>query len=162
MSRDGAFTTFVEARRSHLLRVAFALTGDRSAAEDLLQTALVKLYVAWPRLRRHEAAEAFVRTTMVRANIDESRRPWRREVSTDLLPEVAAQEPDREDNGLLAALQQLPPMQRKVIVLRHWLDLSVDQTAKELGISSGAVKTHSHRAIAALRASHFASETSRL
>lgn len=162
MSRDVAFTSFVETRRSHLLRVAFALTGDRSAAEDLLQTALVKLYVAWPRLRRHEAAEAFVRTTMVRSNIDESRRPWRREFSTDVLPEVVAQEPERDDAGLLVALQQLPPMQRKVVVLRHWLDMSVDQTAKELGISSGAVKTHSHRAIAALRATYSTSKASRL
>lgn len=153
MSRDAAFTAFVTARRSHLLRIAVALTGNRHDAEDLLQTALVKLYVAWPRLRRPEAAEAYVRTTLVRANIDESRRPWRRETSTDAVPEIPVRDPDTEVGGLFAALQQLPPMQRKVIVLRHWLDLSVDQTADELGISPGTVKAHSHRGLAALRAS---------
>jgi RNA polymerase sigma-70 factor (sigma-E family) len=153
VSRDAAFTDFVRARRAHLLRVALALTGDRHRAEDLLQTALVKLYVAWPRLRRPEAVEAYVRTTMVRANIDESRRPWRRETSTEDVPELARPDPEPEGSGLFAALQELPAMQRKVVVLRHWLDLSVAQTADELGISTGAVKTHSHRALAALRAS---------
>lgn len=103
-----------------------------------------------------------MRTTLVRANIDESRRPWRREISTDSLPEVAGHDPDHGDSGLLAALLQLPPMQRKVIVLRHWLDLSVEQTAKELGISTGAVKTHSHRGIAALRESHSLSDNGHL
>jgi RNA polymerase sigma-70 factor (sigma-E family) len=150
VSRDAAFTDFVRARRAHLLRIALALTGDRHRAEDLLQTALVKLYVAWPRARQ---PEAYVRTTMVRANIDESRRPWRRETSTDDVPEVARLDREPEGSGLFAALQELPAMQRKVIVLRHWLDLSVAQTAEELGISTGAVKTHSHRAVAALRAS---------
>jgi RNA polymerase sigma-70 factor (sigma-E family) len=119
-------------------------------AEDLLQTALVKLYVAWPRVKQ---PEAYVRTTMVRANIDESRRPWRRETSTEDVPELARPDPEPEGSGLFAALQELPAMQRKVVVLRHWLDLSVAQTADELGISTGAVKTHSHRALAALRAS---------
>jgi RNA polymerase sigma-70 factor (sigma-E family) len=159
--RDAAFSAFVETRRDHLLRVAYALTGDQGRAEDLLQTALVKVYVAWPRLREHHAAEAFVRTTMVRSNIDESRRPWRREVSTDRLPDVPVHESENDDGGLMAALRQLPPMQRKVMVLRHWLDLSVDQTARELEISPGAVKTHSHRAIAALRASTFAADAGR-
>lgn len=150
MSRDADFTAFIEARRAHLLRIALALTGDRHRAEDLLQTALVKLYLAWPRARN---PEAYVRTTMVRANIDESRRPWRRETTTDDVPELAQRDPEPEGSGLFVALQALPAMQRKVVVLRHWLDLSVAQTADELGISTGAVKTHSHRALAALRAS---------
>ncbi|GAA1477156.1 SigE family RNA polymerase sigma factor [Nocardioides aestuarii] len=157
MSRDAEFTDFVTARRSHLLRIALALTGDRHRAEDLLQTALVKLYVAWSRARN---PEAYVRTTMVRANVDESRRPWRRETSTDALPEAATSDPEPGDGGLFAALQALPPMQRKVIVLRHWLDLSVARTAEELGISEGAVKTHSHRAVAALRGSRSLSDVS--
>lgn len=150
MSRDADFTDFVRARRAHLLRIALALTGDRHRAEDLLQTALVKLYVAWPRVEHHEA---YVRTTLVRANIDESRRPWRRETATDAVPDVPREDPEPGTSGLFRALQELPPMQRRVVVLRHWLDLSVAQTADELGISTGAVKTHSHRAVAALRAS---------
>ena len=153
MSRDAASTAFVRTRRDHLLRVAYALSGDRSGAEDLLQTALVKLYVAWPRLRRAEAAEAFVRTTMVRTTIDDSRRPWRREISTAEVPDRPMEPVEPVDAGLLDALLGLAPMQRAVVVLRHWLDLSVEQTARELGISTGAVKTHSHRGLAALRAS---------
>lgn len=152
MSRDAAFTEFVAARRGHLLRVALALTGDRHRAEDLVQTALVKLYVAWPRRSRWGSPEAYVRTIMVRANIDESRRPWRRETSTEQVPEVPVHDAEASSGELFAALQKLPPMQRKVVVLRHWLDLSVAQTAAELGISSGAVKTHSHRGLTALRA----------
>ena len=155
MSRDAEFTDFVRVRRPHLLRIALALTGDRHRAEDLLQTALVKLYVAWPRVAH---PEAWVRTTLVRADIDESRRPWRRETSTDELPETPRHDPEPEGGGLFAALRALPPMQRKVVVLRHWLDLSVAQTADELGISEGAVKTHSHRAVAALRASRALSD----
>lgn len=157
MSRDADFTDFVRARRAHLLRIALALTGDRHRAEDLLQTALVKLYVAWPRVEHHEA---YVRTTLVRANIDESRRPWRRETATEAVPDVPSEDPQPETSGLFRALQELPPMQRKVVVLRHWLDLSVAQTADELGISTGAVKTHSHRAVAALRASRALSDVS--
>jgi RNA polymerase sigma factor (sigma-70 family) len=77
----------------------------------------------------------------------------RRETATDDVPERGQRDPEPEGSGLFAALQELPAMQRKVVVLRHWLDLSVAQTADELGISTGAVKTHSHRALAALRAS---------
>ena len=157
MSRDADFSEFVRARRAHLLRIAVALTGDPHRADDLLQTALVKLYVAWPRV---DQPEAYARRTMVRANIDESRRPWRRETSTDAVPDLGRHDPDPGDSGLFAALLALPTMQRKVVVLRHWLDLSVAQTSRELGISEGAVKTHSHRAVAALRASRALSEIS--
>ena len=77
--RDAAFTEFVATRRTHLRRVAYAICGDWHRADDLVQTALVKLYVAWPRLQRDGREEAYVRTIIVRADIDESRRPWRRE-----------------------------------------------------------------------------------
>ena len=79
--RDAAYTDFVRARRTHLRRIAYAICGDWHRADDLVQTALVKLYVAWPRVRRDGREEAYVRTIIVRADIDESRRPWRRERS---------------------------------------------------------------------------------
>ena len=160
MRHDDDFSAFVAARQTHLRRIAYALCGDWHRADDLLQTALTKLYVAWPRIRHEGGEEAYCRQIMVRANIDESRRPWRRETSTDDLPEVASSDPEPQGDGLFRALQALPPMQRKVVVLRHWLDLSVAQTADELGISEGAVKTHSHRAVAALRASRSLTEVS--
>ncbi len=140
------------ARQTHLRRVAYALCGDWHRAEDLLQTAFVKLYVAWPRLRDPAAAEAYARRILVRANVDESRRPWRRESpGLDGLDRAAPVAPAYEErSALVDALQQLPAMQRKVVVLRHMLDLTVSQTADELGIGEGTVKSHSSRGLTAL------------
>ena len=152
--RDAAFSEFVAARQARLRRVAYALCGDWHRAEDLLQTALTKLYVAWPRIRHEGNEEAYCRQIMVRANIDESRRPWRRERPSDQLPELPADAPTpvEERSALFDALQSLPQQQRKVVVLRHWLGLSVRETAAELGITEGTVKSHSSRGLAALEA----------
>jgi RNA polymerase sigma-70 factor (sigma-E family) len=152
--RDAAFTEFVTARQTHLRRIAYAICGDWHRADDLLQTALVKLYVAWPRLRRQGQEEAYVRTIIVRANIDEHRRPWRREVPglDDHDPAARSDLPVEERSALFEALQGLPLMQRKVVVLRHWLGLSVEETARELGIGAGTVKSHSSRGLHALEA----------
>ncbi|NYE35987.1 RNA polymerase sigma-70 factor (sigma-E family) [Nocardioides cavernae] len=152
MRHDAAFSEFVAARQTHLRRVAYALCGDWHRADDLLQTALTKLYVAWPRIRHEGGEEAYVRQIMVRANIDESRRPWRRERPSAELPErPAAPGTDVEDrSALFDALQALSEQQRKVVVLRHWLGLSVRETAAELGISEGTVKSHSSRGLTAL------------
>ena len=155
MSRDAEFTQFVASRQGHLRRIAYALCGDRQRAEDLLQTSLAKLYVAWPRIAHDGNEEAYVRRIMVRANIDESRRPWRRERPTDDLGDRArADEMPVEDRlALFEALQALPSQQRKVVILRHWLGLSVKETAAELGVSEGTVKSHSHRGLTALEGS---------
>ena len=160
VERDAAFTEFVAARQGHLRRVAYALTGDWHRAEDLLQTSLTKLYVAWPRIQGKGTEEAYVRQVMVRANIDESRRPWRRERPglegiegyRDLAPTPAGSAAYDDRSALFAALQSLPEMQRKVVVLRHWLGLSVRESAAQLGISEGTVKSHSSRGLAALEA----------
>ena len=152
-ARDAAYAEFVAVRQTHLRRIAYAVCGDWHRADDLLQTAFVKLYVAWPRLHHDGREEAYVRQIIVRANIDESRRPWRREApGLDGWDQSArAEMPYEERSVLFAALQQLPPMQRKAVVLRHWLGLSVEETAADLRISTGTVKSHSHRAVAALR-----------
>ncbi len=150
--RDAEFTDFVAARQAHLRRIAYALCGDWHRADDLLQTALTKLYVAWPRIRNRGGEEAYVRQIMVRANIDESRRPWRRERPSDQLPDLPGAEPTavEERSALFDALQSLPAQQRKVVVLRHWLGLSVRETAVELGITEGTVKSHSSRGLVTL------------
>lgn len=151
--RDAAFTEFVAARQGHLRRIAYAICGDWHRAEDLLQIALTKAYVAWPRIRRDGGEEAYVRQIIVRANIDEHRRPWRREhPGLDSVAERAAPGglPPEERSALFEALQALPTMQRKTVVLRHWLGLSVEETATELAISTGTVKSHSSRGLAAL------------
>ena len=152
--REEAYTEFVAARQAHLRRIAYALCGDWHKADDLLQTALTKLYVAWPRIRHEGGEEAYVRQIMVRANIDDSRRPWRRERPSADLPDQPVDQPTpvEERSALFDALQSLPEQQRKVVVLRHWLGLSVRDTAAELGVSEGTVKSHSSRGLKALEA----------
>ena len=152
--REEAFTEFVAARQAHLRRIAYALCGDWHQADDLLQTALTKLYVAWPRIRHEGGEEAYVRQIMVRANIDDSRRPWRRERPSADLPDQPGDQPTplEERSALFDALQSLPEQQRKVVVLRHWLGLSVRETATELGINEGTVKSHSSRGLKTLEA----------
>lgn len=146
--RDAAYVEFVAARQAHFRRIAYALCGDWTQAEDLLQVALIKLYLAWPRVKRDGREEAYVRKILVRANIDETRRPWRRERPVEALPERAdPPPPDCDHGGLLEALLELPLMQRRTVILRHWLGLSVEETAAELGIATGTVKTHSARAL---------------
>jgi RNA polymerase sigma-70 factor (sigma-E family) len=151
--RESEFVAFVGARQAGLRRIAYALCGDWSQAEDLVQLALVKLYVAWPRVRRDGREEAYVRQILVRANIDEHRRPWRREQPMEIVPDrtpaVVADSEVRDD--LVAALQELPSMQRRTVVLRHWLGLSVEETAVELGIAEGTVKAHCSRGLQRLQ-----------
>ncbi len=151
MARDARadFTDFVAARRGHLRAAAYGICGDWHRAEDVVQTALAKLYVAWPRVRRNGTENAYVRRIILHTAIDESRRPWRRESpgleGFDRAAPHTGDPDGRED--LVRALQQLPEMQRKAVVLRHWLDLSVAETASELGIAEGTVKSHCSRAL---------------
>ncbi|MGL5827086.1 MAG: SigE family RNA polymerase sigma factor [Nocardioides sp.] len=152
IDKRAGFADFAAARRTHLRRIAFGVCNDWDQAEDLVQTALAKLYVAWPRVRRAGNEEAYARQIIVRTAIDESRRPWRRE-SPGLdgfdHPSAAGLDPgDRQD--LFAALARLPEMQRKVVVLRHWAGLSVLETAEDLGLAEGTVKSHTARALATL------------
>lgn len=152
-ARDRDFVEFVEARQHHLRRVAYAICGDWHKAEDLLQISLTKLYVAWPRVHRGGREEAYARQIIVRATIDESRRPWRRERPglDGLDREAPSGLAVEERSALVDALQALPTMQRKTVVLRHWLGLPVDQVAAELGISTGTVKSHTSRGLARLQ-----------
>ena len=151
---DREYADFVTARQMHLRRIAYAICGDWNRAEDLLQTALTKLYVAWPRLHQDGREEAYTRQIIVRANIDESRRPWRRErPGLDAHDRAARVElPYEERSALFDALQQLPPMQRRAVLLRHWLGLSVEETAAELRVSTGTVKSSTSRGLVRLRA----------
>jgi RNA polymerase sigma-70 factor (sigma-E family) len=151
--RDAAYVEYVAARQAHLRRIAYAVCGDWHRADDLLQTALTKLYLAWPRLRDDTSPDAYVRRIIVRTDIDDRRRPWRRERAGLEGHEGAARPglPVEERSALFEALQALPPMQRKTVVLRYWLGLSVRETARELGISEGTVKSHSSRGLASLQ-----------
>lgn len=152
--RDDDFVAFVDARSAALLRTARLLTaGDQHAAEDLVQAALEKAYVAWPRIQRKGAQEAYVRSIMTRTAIDRTRQRSRRgELVTDDVPEVAVHPVGPEDRDtVLALLRELSPRQRAVLVLRYYEDLSEAQIADALGCSTGTVKAHASRALAALR-----------
>jgi RNA polymerase sigma-70 factor (sigma-E family) len=154
VSDEQRFAEFVAARWRPLLRTAYLLTGDEGRAEDLLQTALARLWLVWPRVR-DEAPEAYVRKILANTSASWWRRRWHGERPTEHLPEVpghddlAAAAADRD--RLRVALRSLPPRQRAVVVLRYAEDLSEKQVADELGISLGTVKTLAARGLARLR-----------
>ncbi len=126
-SRDSDFTSFVGASHRSLLHTAYLLFGDRGHAEDLVQTALVRTYTAWPRLREPAAAHAYARTTLVRASQRWRSRRWHGEVPFGVLPQsVADQDTDRTD--VRRALASLPAGQRAVLVLRFFEDLCCSTT----------------------------------
>ncbi len=149
------FTAFVQARGTALLRTAYALTGDRGHAEDLLQSALTKCYLGWGRIRDPRAAEAYVRRAIANTAVSWWRRPgWRRESSVEHLPVRSVADPSGavdETDALWQAIATLSPRQRAVVALRYFDDLTEAETARMLGLSVGAVKSHGHRAITALR-----------
>jgi RNA polymerase sigma-70 factor (sigma-E family) len=143
----------VDARRGLLVRTAYLLCGDWHRAEDLVQQALTKLYVAWPRVAGGGGEDAYARQVLLNAARDDWRRSRRRpEVPTERHDDLAAPEDPHEDrDALRAALARLSPGQRQVVVLRYWLDLSVDDTARDLGITTGTVKSQAARALGRLR-----------
>ena len=152
--RDAEFSTYLAARQGSLLRTAYLLTGDRHQAEDLVQTAFAKLYLAWDRVQDRESIDGYVRRILVNENNSVWRRAWkRREVATEHLPEAPSR--DIYDEGRSAALwglvQTLPRKARAVVVLRYYEELSEAETADVLGISVGTVKSQTSRALATLR-----------
>ncbi|MBP0453155.1 MULTISPECIES: SigE family RNA polymerase sigma factor [unclassified Kitasatospora] len=148
------FEEFVAARSPRLLRVAWLLTGDPHLAEDLLQTALAKVWPKWEKISI-EHPEAYVRRVLVNAHVSWWRRRWHGELPHGELPEPPTDADPFEDVVLgqvvAAAVRALPPRQRAVVVLRYFEDLSVEETAEALGCSTGTVKSQTHRALLALR-----------
>jgi RNA polymerase sigma-70 factor (sigma-E family) len=148
------FRTFVTERSATLLRTAYLLGGDWATAEDLLQIALTKTYLAWRRLGEIEAVDAYARRVLVNTATSWWRRRWHGERPTEVLPDRPA--PDRIDerierDQLWRHVTSLPSRQRAVLVLRYYEDLSEADTAHLLHISVGTVKSQCARAIATLR-----------
>jgi RNA polymerase sigma-70 factor (sigma-E family) len=148
------FNDFVTSRTPALMRFAYLLTGDRHAAEDLLQSALAKTVARWQSLR-HEDPEGYVRTAMLREQISWWRRLRRvRETPLgDAVEVVGDDHSDRTDLRLATrnALLRLPMAQRAVLVLRYYEDLTETQVAAAMGCSVGTVRSRTHRAVARLR-----------
>lgn len=154
--RDEAeFVDFVHGSAARLRRMAFLMCGDWHRAQDVVQQAYVRLYVAWPKLRRAEAFDSYARRTVLSVLRDDMRRPWwRRERTRGELPETATVGAHTAiDNQLLVVelLQSLPERQRAVLILRYLEDHTVEQTAEVLGIAAGTVKSQASRALATLR-----------
>ena len=152
--RDAEFTAYLHARQARLLRTAYLLMGDQHQAEDLLQTAFAKLYLAWDKVHDRESVDAYVRRILVNEHHSLWRRPWTRlERPTGELPDTAVT--DSYDEGVGAAVwrvvQTLPRKARAVVVLRYYEQLTEAETAEALGISVGTVKSQCSRALAALR-----------
>jgi RNA polymerase sigma-70 factor (sigma-E family) len=147
------FEDFVAGRGQALQRFGYALTGDWALAEDLLQTALARAYPRWSWIQRDDP-ENYVRKIMINTWSSWWRRKWRGEVPAVQLPDAAdadAYAGVDHRQALRAALAQLPPRQRAVVVLRYHQDLSEAQVADLLGISIGTVKSQAARALTALR-----------
>ena len=145
------FEEFVVARRDALLRTAYLLTGNHHDAEDLVQSALIKVVPKWGRIRN--SPEAYVRQVLARESVSRWRRRRWREVSTEVMPETP-----HVDSGdrfaLLDDLRRLSRQQRAVLVLRYFDDLTEADTAAALGISVGTVKSYTRDALAHLRDEH--------
>jgi RNA polymerase sigma-70 factor (sigma-E family) len=152
---DEEFVEFATASSAGLRHAAYLLTGDRDAAEDAVQATLVRTYAAWHRVRRDDAF-AYARRTLVNYVTDRWRRRLKEYPSIDL-PEPAAG-PDIADEVALrqwvsSALATLTPRERAVIVMRYLFDLPEVTVARDLGITTGTVKSTSSRALAKLRVS---------
>ncbi|MFC4587827.1 SigE family RNA polymerase sigma factor [Sphaerisporangium corydalis] len=152
--KDDEFREYVVARGPALLRVAYQLTGQPADAEDLLQAALAKTYLAWDRINDRAALDGYVRRAMVNINISWWRRRKLEEYPSEELPEAPVRDgpsPGEIHELLEDAINRLPARQRTAIVLRYYEDMSEPEIAKALGISIGTVKSTVSRAMAKLR-----------
>jgi RNA polymerase sigma-70 factor (sigma-E family) len=149
---EEAFRAMAGAEMAPLRRFARSLTRDSHRADDLVQGALERMYVAWPRTHAVADPGAYLRTVVVRLAISESRRPWRREYSAEALPERPY---DADGPGarvdLTRALATLTVKQRAIVVLRYIEDRSVAEVAEVMRIAEGTVKRQCADAVAKLR-----------
>lgn len=156
-AQEGEFREFAANAIPVLHRVALGATRDRHRADDLVQTTLEKMYVAWPRVGRTSASPmAYARKVLVHSLIDEGRKSWfKREVSTDVPPDRGVADLAlagvEESPGLLAALGQLSQRQRIAVLLRHVEDLPVGEVARLMETSESNVKAATREGMALLR-----------
>lgn len=152
---DADFDAYVGARMGALVRFAYALTGDLGHAEDLVQTALLRVYRRSRRMVPDDP-ERYVRQAIVNANLSRFRRHRVPESLVGRPPErdevIDQDSPDEQSRALLRLLAGLSPRQRTVLALRYGADLSEAETAELLGVTVGTVKSLASRGLAKLRA----------
>jgi RNA polymerase sigma-70 factor (sigma-E family) len=157
LDADHAVAQLYSLHYRSLVRLAALLVRDVATAEEVVQDAFVAICNAWPRLGDAEKALAYLRQSVVNRSRSVLRH---RTVAAKNLPEAPPGKPSAEHEALdllelsaaIAALRRLPERQREAIVLHYYTDLSEDQIAAAMGISRGAVKSHTARGISALRA----------
>jgi RNA polymerase sigma-70 factor (sigma-E family) len=150
------FGDYVVARSGALCRFAYLLCGDWHRAEDAVQATLTKLYLRWDRLEETGRIDPYARRALVTSLIDDGRRSWfRRELVSAEPPEMAhagdLADASADRLAVLAALAQVPPRQRAVLVLRYWEDQSIEQVAHMLDCSVGTVKSQAAHGLERLR-----------
>jgi RNA polymerase sigma-70 factor (sigma-E family) len=149
---DGGFQEFVDVRYGELLRIAYLLTGSAHDAEDLVQSALLKVMRRW---RKIDEPLPYLRRAMANQHISVWRRVRSRELVGASPPEPAGDDTAErvvQRDAVAAALRRLPPRTRVVVVLRYLDDLPEAQVAAQLGWPVGTVKSHASRGLARLRA----------
>ncbi|MBR7834544.1 SigE family RNA polymerase sigma factor [Actinospica durhamensis] len=155
-AEEERFREFVAIRWPGLLRMAYGLSADRNAAEDLAQATLAKVYASWGRVSRADNQDAYLYSILCNTYRGGFRKRRVAEVQTEFVPEAG--QPDAAEHVesrmmLMAAVNELPPKQRAVLLLRYFADLSEAQTAEVMGVSVGTVKSQTSRAIDRLRTS---------
>ena len=144
------FSEYVAQRRARLVRTAVLLGCPAADAEDLAQSALLKCYRHWHRVRRADSPDAYVHRVLVNTFADMCARRWNGEVPTDVLPDHGRSADWATGIAVRRALATLPERDREVLVLRYYADLSERDTAAALGVAPGTVKSRTSRALAAL------------
>jgi len=151
--RDAEYVEYVESRLTWLRRVAYLLCQDWHSADDLVQVTVTRLFTHWPRARRMDNVDGYVRTILFRTFLGERRSLWRKRVLlAGFVPDNAAPGSDRDAVlDVREALAAVPPRQRATLVLRFYCDLDVEQAAAALGCSPGTVKSQTAKGLAAMR-----------
>lgn len=163
MRDEESFGRYVMEAYPNLVRRAVLLVGNRSHAEDLVQSSLAAAYGKWGRIRQ---PDAYVRTVMTRTAIGWRARRWNGETPTDPLPEPPGIPDSIADSDLSSvvkcALMALPAEQRAVVVMRYFDDSTEAEIAAALGCSVGTVKSRASRALASLRSKGLLAEEGQL
>jgi RNA polymerase sigma-70 factor (sigma-E family) len=154
---DGAVTELYSTHYRSLVRLAALLVRDLGTAEEVVQDAFVAMHGGWGRLRDNDKALAYLRQAVVNRSRSVLRH---RQVVDRNAPKPAPDMPSAEHGAIalfersavIAALRTLPPRQREALVLRFYADMPEAQIAETMRISRGAVKSHTARAMLALRA----------
>ncbi|MEU5941792.1 SigE family RNA polymerase sigma factor [Micromonospora sp. NPDC047548] len=150
---DEEYVEYVSVALSRLRRSAYLLCGDAHRADDVVQSALVTVYLRWSKIRTVENLDGYVHRILVRRYLDETRRSWAKVLLSWRTPEPRSSAgPSVEDtDAVRSALAALSRGQRSVLVLRFFCDMSVQETATALGCSTGSVKSQTSRGLATMR-----------